>query len=100
MFVILLPPGRFADIGGIAFHLHSFGNALCAVRVGSFGGLSLMASMITDRPGVISAMDAAAHRVRRARTGDAAVGFLFFNLVRPILGQPFLRLGLTEAVRR
>ena len=28
------------------------------------------------------------------------IGFLFFNLVRPILGQPFLRLGLTEAVRR
>jgi hypothetical protein len=23
-----------------------------------------------------------------------------FNLVRPILGQPFLRLGFTEAVRR
>ena len=23
------------------------------------------------------------------------IGFLFFNLVRPILGQPFLRLGLT-----
>ena len=28
------------------------------------------------------------------------IGLLFFNLVRPILGQPFLRLGLTEAVRR
>ncbi len=28
------------------------------------------------------------------------IGFLFFNLVRPILGQPFLRLGLSEAVRR
>ena len=28
------------------------------------------------------------------------IGFLFFDLVRPILGQPFLRLGLTEAVRR
>ena len=28
------------------------------------------------------------------------IGFLFFNLVRPILGQPFLRLGLGEAVRR
>ena len=27
------------------------------------------------------------------------IGFLFFNLVRPILGQPFLRLGLTEAIR-
>ena len=29
-----------------------------------------------------------------------AIGFLFFNLVRPILGQPFLRLGLSEAIRR
>ena len=28
------------------------------------------------------------------------IGLLFFNLVRPILGQPLLRLGLTEAVRR
>jgi hypothetical protein len=28
------------------------------------------------------------------------VGLLFFNLVRPVLGQPFLCLGLTEAVRR
>ena len=28
------------------------------------------------------------------------IGLLFFNLVGPILGQPFLRLGLTEAVRR
>jgi beta-1,2-mannobiose phosphorylase / 1,2-beta-oligomannan phosphorylase len=28
------------------------------------------------------------------------IGFLFFNLVRPVLGQPFLRLGLGEAVRR
>ena len=27
------------------------------------------------------------------------IGFLFFDLIRPILGQPFLRLGLTEAVR-
>ena len=28
------------------------------------------------------------------------IGFLFFNLIRPILGQPFLRHGLTEAGRR
>ena len=28
------------------------------------------------------------------------VGFPFFDLVRPILGQPFLRLGLSEPVRR
>jgi hypothetical protein len=28
------------------------------------------------------------------------IGFLFFNLVRPILGQSFLRLGLTETIRR
>jgi hypothetical protein len=28
------------------------------------------------------------------------IGLLFFNLIRPILGQPLLRLGLTEAVRR
>ena len=28
------------------------------------------------------------------------IGLLFFNLVGPILGQPFLRLGLSEAVRR
>ena len=27
------------------------------------------------------------------------IGFLFFNFVRPILDQPFLRLGLTEAIR-
>ena len=28
------------------------------------------------------------------------IGLLFFDLVRPVVGQPFLRLGLTEAVRR
>ena len=28
------------------------------------------------------------------------IGLLFFNLIGPILGQPFLRLGLSEAVRR
>ena len=28
------------------------------------------------------------------------IGFLFFNLVRTILGKPLLRLGLAEAVRR
>ena len=28
------------------------------------------------------------------------IGLLFFNLVRPILGQPFLRLGLRETIRR
>ena len=28
------------------------------------------------------------------------IGFLFFDLVRPILGQTFLRLGLGEAIRR
>ena len=28
------------------------------------------------------------------------IGFLFFNLIRPILRQPVLRLGLSEAVRR
>ena len=27
-------------------------------------------------------------------------GFLFFNLVRPVLDQPLFRLGLTEAIRR
>jgi len=36
---MVLPPERFAEIGGIDFYLHSFGNARRAVRVGSFGGL-------------------------------------------------------------
>ena len=39
LLVMVLPPERFAEIGGIDFHLHSFGNARRAVRVGSFGGL-------------------------------------------------------------
>ena len=31
---------------------------------------------------------------------EERIGLLFFNLVGPVLGQPFLRLGLTEALRR
>ncbi len=30
---------------------------------------------------------------------EERIGLLFFNLVGPVLGQPFLRLGLTEALR-
>jgi len=37
--VTVLPPERFAEIGGIDFHLQSFRNARRPVRVGSFGGL-------------------------------------------------------------
>jgi hypothetical protein len=33
-----LPPEQFAEIGGIGFLLHPFGNARHSVRVGSFGG--------------------------------------------------------------
>ena len=31
---------------------------------------------------------------------EERIGLFFFNLVRPVLGQPFLRLSLTEAIRR
>ena len=39
LLVMVLPLERFAEIGGIDFHLHSFGNARRAVRAGSFSGL-------------------------------------------------------------